>query len=80
MFTKLHYGMLRAWHIHGVIGWFLGALAWRTCGWDLRGLRHGCDNSEEKTLPITVRVLPKWGFLVQKPIKSTTAEHSTNVH
>jgi hypothetical protein len=19
------------WHIHGVIGWFLGALAWRTC-------------------------------------------------
>ena len=31
--------------IHGVIGWFFGAVAWRTLWAGLRGLRHGCDNS-----------------------------------
>ena len=31
-------------------------------------------------LPLTVECCRSGGFIVQKPIKSTTAEHSTNVH
>lgn len=36
--------------------------------------------SLKKIIAYNGRVLPKWGFIAQKPIKSTTAEHSTNVH
>jgi len=35
-------------HIHGVIGWFLGGLAWRTCGRDCAASGMGATTQRKK--------------------------------